>query len=96
MQTCAHCGKKISDKDALTYKDEQGNPEIICHECFKKETGVDYETFAKRRQMAKGTLFAILMCVLATIYAFIEKGALWGLLGIALTVLVYFFASKAK
>lgn len=95
MQTCAHCGKKISDKDALTYKNKQGKLEVICHDCFKKEAGIDYETFAKRRQNARGTLFALLLCLIATVYAFVEKGLLWGLLGIALTVVIYFFASKS-
>ena len=41
-------------------------------------------------------IFAVVFCLAATVYAFVEKGALWGVLGLVLTVLVYLFASKAR
>jgi hypothetical protein len=31
-----------------------------------------------------------------TIYAFVEKGPLYGALGLVLTVLIYFFSGKIK
>ena len=42
------------------------------------------------------TIFAVLFCLIGTVYAFVERGPLYGLLGIVLTVLVYLFSSKAK
>lgn len=96
MLTCAHCGKRIEEKDALQHKNEAGENEVICQDCFKEIMGVDYQTFRLRRENAKQTIFAVAVCVIATIYAFVERGALWGGLGIVLTVLVYLFSSKAR
>ena len=48
------------------------------------------------KENAKQTFFAVLFCLAATIYAFVEKGPMYGGLGIVLTILVYIFASKAK
>ena len=88
MVRCAHCGKSLDEKEALRHKKKDGGEEIICRDCFKEITGIDYQTFAYRRENAKQTIFAV--------YAFVEKGALWGVLGLVLTVLVYLFASKAR
>jgi DNA-directed RNA polymerase subunit RPC12/RpoP len=96
MLKCAHCGRTLAESEALKHKTENGQEEIICRDCFKKITGIDYDTFSFRRENAKMTLFAVLFCVIATIYAFAERGPLWGLGGIALTVLVYLFSSKAR
>ena len=96
MLRCEHCGKVMEEKDALRHKTEDGREEVICKPGFKEVTGVDYDTFAFRRENAKQTLFAVVFCLAATIYAFVEKGPLWGGLGILLTVLIYFFASKAR
>lgn len=93
MLKCSQCGKSIEEKDALVYGQDK---RIICHECFEKATGVDYKTFAFRKENAKMTIFAVIFCLIGTIYAFVERGPLYGLLGIVLTVLVYLFASKAK
>lgn len=90
------CGRDLPEKEALVHKDSEGVKHIICPECFQKATGIDYKTFAYRRENAKQTLFAVLFCLGATVYAFVEKGVLFGLLGIVLTVLVYFFSSKAR
>jgi len=96
MLTCHKCGKELAEKDALLHKNTDGSKEVICHECFKTATGIDYKTFAFRKENAKQTLFAVVFCLAATVYAFMEKGPLYGGLGIAATVLIYFFASKAK
>ena len=96
MLKCEHCETIMDEKDALRHKTEDGREEIICKPCFKKITGVDYDTFAFRRENAKQTIFAVIFCLAATIYAFIEKGPLWGGLGIVLTVAIYLFASKAR
>lgn len=96
MVRCAHCGKSLDEKEALRHKKKDGGEEIICRDCFKEITGIDYQTFAYRRENAKQTIFAVVFCFAATVYAFVEKGALWGVLGLVLTVLVYLFASKAR
>ena len=96
MPKCSKCGCNLEEKDALVHKDQEGKENIICHNCFKEATGVDYETFAFRKENAKQTFFAVLFCLAATIYAFVEKGPMYGGLGIVLTILVYIFASKAK
>jgi len=96
MIKCAHCGRDIPETDALKHKTSDGDYEVICKSCFQAATGVDYQTFAFRRENAKMTLLAVLFCLAATIYAFVEKGVLYGILGLVLTVLVYLFASKKK
>lgn len=96
MVKCEYCGASLEEKDALLHKDGEGAKHVICKACFKKETGVDYETFAFRKENAKQTFFAVIFCLAATVYAFVEKGPMWGALGIALTILVYLFSSKAK
>jgi DNA-directed RNA polymerase subunit RPC12/RpoP len=76
MLKCAHCGRTLAESEALKHKTENGQEEIICRDCFKKITGIDYDTFSFRRENAKMTLFAVLFCVIATIYAFAERGPL--------------------
>ena len=96
MLICSMCGRELSEQEALVHKTEQGEKKIICPACFEKATGVDYKTFAFRKEKAKQTLLAVLLCLAGTVYAFVERGPLWGLLGIVLTVLVYLFSSKLK
>ena len=96
MLKCSECQRDLPENEALVNKTEDGGKRIICPECFQKLTGVDYNTFAFRKENAKQTFFAVLFCLAATIYAFMEKGPLYGGLGIILTILVYIFASKAK
>jgi len=96
MLKCEECGKKLEDKEALVHKDRDGGQHIICPECFQKATGVDYQTFAYRKENAKMTIISVLFCLVATVYAFVEKGPMYGGLGIVLTVLVYLFSSKVK
>lgn len=93
---CAKCGKKLADKEALVHKNIDGKQEIICHECFKEATGVDYKTFLYRREAAKQTLFATIFCLAATIYAFVNEGPLYGAAGIFVTVLIFFFSAKVR
>ena len=93
---CAFCGKSLDEKNALLHKNKNGQREIICYECFEKETGVDYKTFAYRRESAKQILFATLFCIGLTIYAFIEEGPLYGVAGIVITILIFLFAGKIK
>jgi NAD-dependent SIR2 family protein deacetylase len=96
MLTCQKCSKVITEKEALVHKDEKNEQAIICPDCFKAATGVDYKTFAFRKESAKQTFFAVIFCLAATIYAFIEKGPIYGVFGIAATILIYLFASKVK
>ena len=96
MLKCSKCGCELPEKAALVHKDANGEKQIICQECFQKATGIDYKTFAYRKENAKQTFFAVLFCIAATIYAFMEIGPLGGGLGIVLTILVYLFASKTK
>ena len=96
MLKCSECQRDLPENEALVNKTEDGGKRIICPECFQKLTGVDYNTFAFRKENAKQTFFAVLFCLAATIYAFMEKGPLYGGLGIILTILVYIFSSKAK
>ena len=93
---CAICGKSLDEKNALVHKNQEGQQQIICYDCFEKETGVDYKTFAYRRESAKQTFFATLFCIGLTIYAFIEKGPMYGVAGIVITVLIFLFAGKVK
>ena len=93
---CAKCGKKLAREEALVHKNLQGNKEIICHDCFKEATGVDYKTFMYRREAAKQTLFATLFCIAATIYAFVEEGWEYGVAGIFITILIFLFSAKVK
>lgn len=94
--TCAKCGKKLSDKEALVHKNINGQQEIICHGCFKAATGVDYKTFMFRREAAKQTLFATIFCLAATIYAFVEEGPMYGAAGIFITILIFLFSAKVR
>lgn len=96
MVECSICHKKIADKDALVNKDKDGNECIICKECFAKEVGVDYHTFAYRKENAKQIAISLVLCIAMTAYAFWEKGPIYGAIGIVLTVLIYFFAAKIK
>ena len=96
MLKCEDCNRNLDEKEALVRTDSEGNKHIICPECFQKATGVDYQTFAYRKENAKMTIVSVLFCLAATIYAFIENGVMYGCLGLVLTVLVYLFASKAK
>lgn len=93
---CALCGKALDEKSALVHKNQQGDREIICYDCFEKETGVDYQTFAYRRESAKQVFFATVFCILLTIYAFVEQGSLYGAAGIVITILIFLFAGKVK
>lgn len=93
---CAMCGKKLEKEEALVHKNLKGEQEIICHDCFKKETGVDYKTFMFRREAAKQTLFATLFCIGATIYAFVEEGWEYGVAGIFITILIFLFSAKVR
>lgn len=94
MFHCSICGRALSEKEALVHQGKDGKKEIICPACFEKEVGIDYETFRYRRENAKQTFFAVLFCLGTTVYAFIEKGWPYGLLGIVLTILVYLFSSR--
>lgn len=94
MLNCSICGREISEKEALINRDESGRKRIVCRKCFEEAVGTDYDTFRYRRENAKQTLLAVLFCLAATIYAFIARGPLYGLLGIILTILVYFFATR--
>ena len=96
MLNCQTCGKELAEKDALIHQSEGQDRQIICHDCFKAATGTDYKTFAYRKESAKQTFFAVIFCLAASVYAFVEKGPVWGSLGLAATVAIYFLASKAK
>ncbi len=96
MLKCSECGRELNDSEALVNKNAAGEKNIICHDCFQKIMGVDYKTFAYRKENAKQTLVAVIFCLAATFYAFLEKGPAFGALGIVLTILVYLFASKAR
>ena len=87
MVECSICHKKIDEKKALVNTTQNGEKRII---------GVDYGTFAYRKENAKQIAIALVVCIAMTIYAFVEKGPLYGLAGIILTVLIYFFAGKIK
>lgn len=96
MQKCTECGLELEDKDALIHKNSAGEQRIICKSCFHRLTGIDYETFAYRKENAKQTFFAVLFCLAATAYAGFTRGWEWAVGGIVLTVLVYMFASKVR
>ena len=93
---CALCGVKLKPEAALLHKNEAGEREVICHACFEKETGVDYETFAYRRESAKQVFFATVFCLVATIYAFVSEGWQYGLAGLVMTVLIFLYGGKVK
>ena len=96
MLKCSECGRTLAEKDALVHTTEEGEKKIICQECFKNLTGIDYQTFALRKENAKQTLIAVLFCLACMAYAWYDKGLLWGIGGIVLTALVYLFSSKAR
>ena len=78
------------------HKNKDGEKEVICPECFEQAVGVDYKTFVYRREVAKQTMFAVLFCLCATGYAFWEKGPMYGVAGLLLTVLIFFLSGKAR
>ena len=96
MLKCSECGRDLEEKEALVNKNGDGTQRIICPDCFKKLTGMDYKTFAFRKENAKQTIFAVLFCLAATGYAAYTRGLEWGVGGLVLTLLVYLFSSKAK
>lgn len=96
MIRCSRCGKELDERRGLVHTDEQGERRIICEDCFKAAVGVDYKTFQLRRENAKQGCLATLVCLFATAYAFMEYGALYGVGGIILTGLVYYFSVKVK
>lgn len=96
MQKCTECGLTIADSEALIHKNSAGEENILCKSCFKELTGIDYETFAYRKENAKQTFFAVLFCLAATAYAGFTRGWEWAAGGIVLTILVYMFASKVR
>lgn len=96
MIKCSSCGKDLAESEALVHKNNSGGKDIICKDCFKSVTGIDYETFAYRKESAKQTFFAVLFCLAATIYAIFTRGIEWGAIGAVLTVAVYLFSSKAR
>ena len=96
MLNCSECGRTLEEKDALVHTTEAGEKKVICQECFKELTGVDYQTFALRKENAKQTFIAVLFCLACTAYAWYDKGWMWGIGGIILTALVYLFSSKAR
>ena len=96
MVRCDTCHKEIEEKDALKRKNDKGEQEVICPDCFKEIMGMDYKTFAYRRAVMMQTLLACLFCLGATVYAFVEKGALYGAAGIVLTILVYVFSVRFR
>lgn len=55
MLKCSECQRDLPEKEALVNKNEEGEQRIICPECFQKLTGVDYKTFAFRKENAKQT-----------------------------------------
>lgn len=96
MLKCSECDRSLAEKEALVHTTEKGEKEIICPECFERIMGIDYKTFVYRKENAKQTFVAVLFCLAATIYAWFDKGWLWGIAGLILTVLVYLFSSKAR
>ena len=96
MLKCSECGRDLDEKEALINKGDDGTQRIICPECFQKLTGIDYKTFAFRKENAKQTFFAVLFCLAATGYAGYTRGWEWAVGGLVLTVLVYLFSSKAR
>ena len=96
MLNCSECERTLEEKDALVHTTEAGEKKVICQECFKELTGVDYHTFALRKENAKQTFIAVLFCLACTAYAWYDKGWMWGVGGLFLTTLVYLFSSKAR
>ena len=96
MLKCSRCQKQLTEKEALVHKNKAGEKEVICQDCFAAAAGVDYKTFAYRREVAKQTFFAVIFCLGATVYAFVEKGPMYGVIGLVLTALIYFFSGKAR
>lgn len=96
MVKYSHCNRKIDEKAALVHKDASGSRRVICTDCFEKLAGVDYKTFAYRKESAKQMAFAMICCIAATIYAFLERGWEYGVIGIVVTILLYFFAGELR
>lgn len=97
MLKCQKCNKEIIEQESLVHTDVSTKEKmIICHDCFNVHMGIDYKTFQYRKESAKQGCFAVLFCLCATIYAFAEKGSIYGLCGLIATVLIYFFTMKIK
>ena len=96
MLNCSICGREVSEKDALKRQGETGGEEIICPYCFKQAVGIDYKTFAYRKENARQIFLAVLFCSMVTVYVFFTKGIIYGLFGALLTIIVWWFAGKAK
>ena len=91
---CTMCGKKLKENEALVHKNSEGEKVIICYDCFEKEVGVDYETFKHRKNVAFQVILATIFCIGASIYAFIEKGPLYGVAGLIVAILIFMYAGK--
>ncbi len=96
MVECSVCHKKIDEKEALVNTSKSGDKKVLCQDCFKQQAGVDYKTFAYRKENAKQIGLTLAVCLGMTVYAFVEKGPLYGAIGIILTILIYFFAAKIR
>ena len=96
MLKCTKCGCDVAEKDALVHKNKDQQDEIICPACFEKLAGIDYKTFAYRKESAKQTFWAVALCLATTVYAFAEKGPLYGAFGLVCTILIWRFTSKIK
>ena len=52
------------------------------------------KTFAYRKENAKQISIAVIICLVMTIYAFVEKGPLYGALGLVLLYLYISFRER--
>lgn len=93
---CCICHKEFPKEDILVNTTENNEQRLICKECFKKEVGVDYNTFQYRKENAKSISIAVIFSLGISIYAFLEKGIGYGFLGLIFTILIYYFGFKTK
>lgn len=96
MIKCSKCYREIKEEEGLVHTELSGDKQIICRDCFKAAVGVDYDTFQLRRENARQGCLATVVSAAVTAYAFMEYGVLYGMAGIVLTGLIYYFSAKVR
>lgn len=95
MIQCQKCGKSMHEEQGLVNTNIENNEKmILCEACFKACVGVDYKTFQMRKANAKQGCFATLVCLMVSVYAWMEYGILYGIVGIIITGLIHYFSAK--
>jgi len=98
MYVCEKCGKALSannNESMITQTDRMtGTKNHICQECFKEDTGIDYDTYAGRKARSQIGCFGIPLCLIISLFLFWKFGFWTGVVGLGVTFFVYKVATQ--